>query len=125
MQLSVNTHDYDGKLANAGLPLALAENNFADLVLKLKSLNKDHALVTQVDACLELFLNNHAGNYDFSDNIHISQLLPSIFVKIAKAEEPSDTNFIWEQLADIITMGSCPQGRVKRLLQIYMCCKTE
>jgi len=116
---STDTHFYDGKLSAVNLPSRLSERELTLNIFKLVHLNKNHDYIPQVSKTLNLFLRDRARNFDASDGVHLSQLLPNIIAHIEKSTDKDDTNYIWEQIADITSSGPCAQGRIKRLIQIY------
>eukprot|EP01123_Difflugia_compressa_P013979 TRINITY_DN6832_c0_g1_i1.p1 TRINITY_DN6832_c0_g1~~TRINITY_DN6832_c0_g1_i1.p1 ORF type:complete len:134 (+),score=26.10 TRINITY_DN6832_c0_g1_i1:31-402(+) len=65
--------------------------------------------------CLVLF-QRARGNMDDRNNISVRQILPVAWEKVKSADEGTQLIF-FEQLQDIVTKGSCPQGRVTRLMQ--------
>jgi hypothetical protein len=71
--------------------------------------------------CLRtLNLMKNGGNFDGCDKIDAMDLLANIWEKIrGEPDIPAEYGFIFEQIADISSMGACPAGRSKRLCQVY------
>jgi hypothetical protein len=125
--LSLNTHDYDGKI---NIDRSLLEEQVDEESL-IKILNNLQELLSkwtgnlqikiQAQASLSLLMSDKNNNYDPCENINVSQLLPRILKHLELTNDTvEDITFIWEQFGDITGSGPCSQGRVKRLLQIYL-----
>ena len=111
MQLSVNTHDYDGKLTS----IPSVAINEADLFQLQFRLRNAHAL-----RALQLLLTDRSHNYDPSNRLHALELL-TLILQSDKVTECFP--LLEEQLADIVLSGPCAQGRCARLYQLYVAVK--
>ena len=129
-KLSLETHSYDGYLG----PLyhSIIKNNLTGQLLsfgqcldlmdgwindsKLNSHQKN--LPKRV---IELFKRdqNKNGNYDEKNQIHVEDLLPHV-INIVKDFDNSAKECFLITFGEIILLGSCPQGRVTRLLCYYI-----
>jgi hypothetical protein len=64
---------------------------------------------------------NKNPNYSGSDLQRADDILFHICMKIfAEKDQNTIITNLAEQLSDIVTSGSCPQGRVNRLMQLYL-----
>jgi len=119
----LNTHYYDGKLKENSLiesvsdlqkvdaPELTAEKRelFTSLMDKLMAEKKTmagYAVRAIIDGI------RSPANFDPTNGIYADDIL----YLICKGDYPSE--YFTEQLGDIITSGSCPQGRCARLFQI-------
>src|SRR3990170_3701392 len=119
----LNTHYYDGKLKENSLiesvsdlqkvdaPELTAEKRelFTSLMDKLmaeKQTMAGYAVRAIIDGI------RSPANFDPTNGIYADDIL----YLICKGDYPSE--YFTEQLGDIITSGSCPQGRCARLFQI-------
>ena len=86
-----------------------------------KGWNKDHAMKT-----LDLFASGQ-GNHDGTNDLNVETIFPVIWAAVRSLRQRGMTEKdvelttlgFWEQLADVTGSGSCPQGRVARLLNLY------
>lgn len=134
--MQLNTHFYDGKLPKNNEPInKLREADqeslktdkidlFNWLVEKIKNRNNTYYTTTAVRSIDMIRDNIHMGpNNDTSDNIYACDVLYLIIQKIKDMNEKDLDDviiFLEEQLSDIVTSGSCPAGRTKRLVQVYL-----
>ena len=105
--LTVNTHDYDGRL-----PLLTRRSSISldDCISSIRSLTID-PLVHQA---LNL-LQDPANNYDPVNKMNACDVL-CLAWECVRTHDTVD--YVLEQLADIIRSGSCLQGRTTRLYQL-------
>ncbi len=113
-KISLEVHDYDGhlqyikdKMNKYSLELSIEES-----IAKLSSMHND----INYKKSLIFLLNNKEKNIDTSDSINTNNLIILIAQKV---KDPIES-YILEQISDIITSGSCLQGRSKRLSQIFL-----
>jgi len=126
MKLSTNTHYYDTHLKDLYKKcVSLDTNEIAsfDSVIdeikdQLNKINIDNNIKNNALSCLQLFQNDKAGNYDSLNDINIQDLLPRVWNYIKKTGA-IDEPWFYEQLSDVITAGSCSQGRTTRIIQYY------
>ena len=121
-KLTLNTHDYDGKLkelANYLLEKYQAEVTFDESIEEIRKFTEEMKYPRQgeVFRCLELFVSDRNNNYDNTNNVKIENILPKLWTIIRKWEQDGKLVML-EQLADVIH-GSCSQGRNTRLLQLF------
>jgi hypothetical protein len=127
----LNTHAYDGKLAvDEGLrELSKTAVDVAILTQVLVSIRKyvnESMPLNQpaIEASLRQLENDRTNNWDAQDQLHAEHLLIIIWqrLQVLQNENPTDSSayykYLMEQLADIQN-GSCAEGRVKRLFQVY------
>jgi len=119
----LNTHFYDGQLTQRYneikkmldkecLTLNQCFNEIEELIEKSNlPLNQ----IKIANFMLNL-LKNKNGNYDSANKIHVHDLLPYVWTKVRDYDDSGKQLFL-EQLIDI-RGGTCPQGRVARLIQL-------
>jgi len=126
--ISQQVHDYDGKLVSDIVISTNASkidvsNIFPDLKEILKK-NESHLLYKTGMQALELIEKNigDQANYDSTNNFRAETILYLIYQKLKEMNEIDSglIDIIIEGLSDIVTSGSCPQGRSTRLYQIYV-----
>lgn len=128
--LSDQTHDYDGKLHEEYERLVKKDKRIVlgfDQVLDqiffdLKVLRDKYTQFKNnsniVLAGLKLLNEDRARNYDDKNNIRVEDLLPRVWNCVKEYDDNGKFTF-YEQIADIVLSGPCPQGRTTRLLQFY------
>jgi hypothetical protein len=121
-KLTLNTHDYDGKLrelANYLLEKYSAEVTFDESINEIRQFTQEvnYHRKGEVFRCLEIFISDKNNNYDNTNNVRIENILPKLWSIIRKWEKDGKLVLL-EQLADTIH-GSCSQGRNTRLLQLF------
>ena len=117
----INVHTFDGKLEK----YYNSKNKFSTeekikLFSEFRNSLKHPIAVNMINVIIEDLNNNK--NIDKSNNIDSSDILSQICLKIAEKNE-IDLSFIEEQLVDIFMLGSCPEGRTTRFLQIWLAIK--
>jgi hypothetical protein len=71
---------------------------------------------SKVEAILESMKIIGPHNYDKTNDIHIYQILPGLWLKIK--DNPDGVSLLKEELTAMLR-GGCPQGRVVRIYQLY------
>ena len=118
----LNTHHYDGKLRSvyksSRNKTADYKNVFDALKEVLKRNFKNSPRLTSAIRGVTLISNNvgDESSYDSTNNVRAEDILFDICLSCTDDTLP----YLFEQLADIIDSGQCPQGRTIRLLQIYL-----
>jgi hypothetical protein len=120
--MALNTHTYDGKTdpeLAAALRATCTPNctvhagELKAVLAEARKGNTDPKLAPAVERSLKLLENDARANWDASDSLNASCLL----IECWKVLGP-DKRYFYEQLADIQN-GTCAQGRVKRLFQVF------
>ena len=132
--LSLNTHDYDGKWLENYIKIKNSykdkdimsfDETITDIEKELSNFCgkiKDNLLVQfnsyhpHIIRCITL-LKSKQGNNDSANKVSVEDILPYVWTNI-KQFDPDGQFVFYEQLSDIITSGSCPQGRTTRLFQL-------
>lgn len=111
-KISINTHDYDGKLNHIYNKFNKHTNtpNINETILDITYYIKDPVVLK----CLQLFKMN--DNYDRVNNIDARDLLCEVWNLIDKDE----LSLFIDVMKEIINCGPCVQGRTTRLLQLYI-----
>jgi len=126
--LSLQTHDYDGKIRTHFLEFCAPLRKFA---VYDHPPNFDRC----IQACLDFMVSDcrtwkypsckkgvvllkedMKNNLDVTDGIKAEFLFCYLFYNLVYEEYPA----FYEQLHDIVVSGPCPQGRVKRLFQLCL-----
>lgn len=126
MSLTTETHGYDGQIGllyrqalilDQSTSLLKFEQamNLVESWIDLSTKKNNPHLV----AILDLLRSDPHGNYDSVNQIHVEELLPRV-VSIVKDFESTGIDLFLQNLAEIHELGSCPQGRVTRLLGFYL-----
>ena len=121
-----NTHYYDGKLTEAIIISPnISKLNKINIIQDLKTLletESNHPLYYGAMAALKIIQAdiNNPENYDATNNLRADNILYLLVKKLETNIDKSLKSVILEQLSDIISSGSCPQGRCTRLYQIYI-----
>lgn len=125
---SINTHDYDGSLTeeyqkyleidNEKLKKPMSFQKTIEKILNESKKLEDNTLRRNVNKSCNLMLKDRQNNYDNINKINVEDLLPRTWRFISFYDDFAKECF-FEQLADIITSGSCSQGRVTRVYQFY------
>src|ERR1700719_4601872 len=131
--LSTDTHYYDGKLNNSLEAQTVISTNISKLdktsvfeeIKQYLLENKGPSIPAYPIALASLNMLerdiDQPGNYDSSNNFQADTILYLLFNKIKGSKDPKDLIKIFvEVLAEIVTGGSCPQGRSTRLYQLYI-----
>ena len=128
--LSDQTHDYDGKLHQEYERLIKKDKRevlgfdetldqiFFDLKRLRDKYSKFKGDSNTVLAGLTLLNEDRKKNYDDKNDIRVEELLPRVWNCVKEYDDNGKFVF-YEQIADIIVSGSCPQGRTTRLFQFY------
>lgn len=120
MPMSLSTHAYDGKLdKNITEGLAASDTAALEELRRLADVHCPQRIRADAIRALNLMIKGAGNNYDTSDGLQAEDLAAGI-LEIIRGSDLLDEWYIWEQIADIMG-GTCPQGRVKRLYQVYMC----
>lgn len=137
MNISLNTHDYDKDARHVYESLILADPKkneplipftivLQQIFLFIQSYKPQkqthqelHMLKNHAYQTLVLFKQDPTGNRDQS-GLTVDDILPRVWRALDRSDHDSIIYFV-EQLADIKTMGSCNNGRINRLLQVYNC----
>lgn len=119
----IDTHFYDGKLDRS----KVLNGKYSDddliktcrEILSFIAIENTICLNTKkrVMSSISLIMKDLRGNYDKTDDIQVRDLLVPIWILLGKKDKIP--KYIWEQIGDILN-GTCPQGRVKRLYQIWI-----
>lgn len=129
----LNTHYYDNKVKDIYMKLLIDDNGpteFKDFEIVLQEIfeflrvfKKGSGTVEQMKQnayrTLVLFKQDSNNNKD-QNGLSVEDILPRIWRILAK-DDPDAIVYFIEQLADIITMGPCNNGRINRLVQVYKC----
>lgn len=124
----LNTHYYDGKCSPTDIPPSqyytdeVFERSIREIREKmyLPDVSLSQAQRASVSRTLDLLNASKKNNFDSTDHLDSSFLLVKIWEKLNK-EPAKDLYWFFEQLADIVDSGPCPQGRSKRLFSVYLC----
>ncbi len=137
----LNTHHYDGKLnvhpllkivqeqqENVTIELTTEKQSlFASLVedVKLNPAINNRYRPTAIQAINKINQNiRQPPNYDRTNNTYADDILYLVCKKIAETKDTNILVYLAEQLSDIITSGSCAQGRNTRVFQVLFSCAT-
>ena len=126
--ITVNTHDYDGKLRQeiqeAAQMLPIEKDSFGKDMITLKTLIEAHHKLEgsrMSPASSKFFddiVNDHfinpSKNFDPTNGVDAAQVLYNIHLKVKTLLELTSL-----QLEDMAT-GPCPQGRATRLLSVFL-----
>lgn len=120
----LNTHYYDGKL-----PLIetcdFTERCYFDILGEMeryvnegyKGKYNKKVIVSSIG-----ILRNSKKTFDNKDKIDARHLIVDMWSRINVEEMwKGEYDYFYEQIHDIVASGSCPQGVVKRVYQIYQC----
>ena len=139
-KLSLNTHDYDKEARSIYTKLVAADPHkdqplveFAIVLQQIFLFVRDfktnkpgtisppelQALKHQAYQALVLFKQDTRNNRD-QFGLTVEDILPRVWRALDRSDPDSIIYFV-EQLSDIKTMGSCNNGRINRLLQVYNC----
>lgn len=83
---------------------------------KIIGASRQHILNT-----LKLFETdkNKENNYDHANDIRVEELLPRV-MSVVESFDDSGKKLFLMVIGEISSMGSCPQGRITRLLEFYL-----
>lgn len=111
MSVSTETHSYDGKLTHIEIcePTLSLEQCVQEVTSKCAD---SHAL-----QAVQLIASG-VGNMDNSNNLCATYVFRASWERVRDIEQLFPLYF--EQLADIVLSGSCPQGRTTRLMQFLL-----
>jgi hypothetical protein len=113
-----DVHEFDGKFRIEKLEHVKDEEE-KNAVLQRFS---ERHLAPHVRMMWELLLQRHdPQNYDPIAACHALDILLSLLKKIPRDNEDEWFVLLEEQLADMVRLGSCPQGRTTRLWQLHAC----
>ena len=122
--MECNPHEYAGKLKELATRVKKEgekiKEKFEEIVGKMEEeiMKSKYEKKEEAKKALELFKNDRNGNKDLTNNITVEEIIPILWEKTKEWDE-TGKNVIFEQLADIILSGACPQGRCTRLLNLY------
>ena len=113
----INVHTFDGKLKDIFKPDTLFDidhkiQKFTSLINFLTDSNA----IQSVNNIISDLPKDYGPNYQPENDIDASDILMSLLQHI---ENKDLIILLNEQLADITTLGTCPSGRVTRLLQLH------
>jgi hypothetical protein len=119
------THHYDGVVGPIYHQLLLNQKpphiTFEEALqrveswLSLSPLKEKHHVINTI----HLLRSDHSGNFDVANQIRVEDLLPRV-VEFVETFESSGKDLFLLNLGEIITSGSCAQGRTTRLLSFYI-----
>lgn len=123
----LDVHYYDGKLERVDIKEVKSDEKKNQFELLYTLVEKHNGLDNRIKTfslqAIRIIIDdvNKTPNYSSSDLQRADDILYHICSKIF-SEKDQDTiiNNLAEQLSDMITSGNCPQGRVQRLMQLYM-----
>lgn len=125
-QVSLNTHDYDGKLketiANSQPLLPISEKDFDSELAKMRRVMELFQTLeggsplwsTYFDLIVKDRMLVPQNNFDPSNGVDAAQVLYNISLKIKTL-----LSLTQMQLEDMAS-GPCPQGRATRLLSVFL-----
>jgi len=130
MANQLDVHTYDGKLCRA----EIKEFKAAEKKIHFEKLYQIVQTHKHIDDKIRAFALkavqiimddiDKTPNYSGSDLQRADDILAHICIKIFEGtDQDTIVGNLGEQLADIATSGSCPQGRVNRLFQLFMAFK--
>lgn len=112
----LQTHFYDNECVKIKLPSVNISKDEMILVLS----NLQNYIVNDIARnAIQLIISDigQSANFDHTKDIWVENLLYEICINPCLKD---CLPIIEEQLADIILSGQCAQGRVTRLLQVYL-----
>lgn len=122
--VSLNTHDYDGKLVEqvTGSMAPIMKNDFYDSMGKFRRIMELYQTLEQGTGgwahYFDLIVADHQrapqNNFDPSNSVDAAQVLYNIHLKIQTLLSLTQL-----QLEDMAS-GPCPQGRATRLLSVFL-----
>jgi hypothetical protein len=122
--VSLNTHDYDGKLVEqvTGSMAPIMKNDFYDSMGKFRRIMELYQTLEQGSGnwahYFDLIVADHQrappNNFDPSNGVDAAQVLYNIHLKIQTLLSLTQL-----QLEDMAS-GPCPQGRATRLLSVFL-----
>ena len=123
----LNTHYYDGKIPTPclGIKKGYIEQDYIKILNEMERYIKEGYKgkfnKTVIMSSINL-LRNPQKTYDKTDNLDARHLIVDMWSTINNEEMwKGEYDYMYEQIHDIIASGSCPQGVVKRVYQIYKC----
>lgn len=130
MANQLDVHIYDGKLFRTDIKEFKAvdkKDKFQKLYLMIENHNHlDGNIKSFAMKAVKIIMDDidSQANYSGSDLQRADDVLAHICLKIfSNTDQTAIVTNLAEQLADIVTSGSCPQGRVNRLFQLYLAFK--
>ena len=124
--IAIDTHFYDTHLQQVITTKKDINEDEKKIFLKtiveiMKKLNQFKNIIEPVKYynvinTIKLFITDVHNNYDEVNKIRLELLLPKIWNNIINKDSSILISF-FEQMADIIVSGPCPQGRITRLIQ--------
>jgi hypothetical protein len=131
----LNTHYYDNKVKDIYMKLLANDTMYPLATLKefrivvqeifefIRRFKTSSGVVEKMKQnayrTLVLFKQDVKNNKD-QNGLSVEDILPRIW-RILVKDDPDAIIYFIEQLADIITMGPCNNGRINRLVQVYKC----
>lgn len=123
MSLHLETHKYDGTIGQIyhQLPTHTSTLSFEQSIALIEQWLATSAITDQhhINRAIDLIKHDRAGNYDPINRINVEDLLPKV-VEIVRHFESSGIDLFLQNLGEISELGSCPQGRITRLLSFYI-----
>jgi hypothetical protein len=110
----IDVHTFDGKLVGLFQDHSYTVSDISkisDIKDRLRGISK---------SIYDEILRGGSGNYDPLNNLDARNMLMYIIENI-ELDNSGIIAILDEQLADIVELGSCPQGRTTRLLQVCEC----
>jgi hypothetical protein len=130
MSGKLDVHTYDGQLPRMDIKEFKTfdkKENFAKLhTMIVEHKHLDDSIKRFATQAVQIIMDDidNSKNYSGSDLQRADDVLSHICIKIfSDTDQDSIVQNLAEQLSDIVTSGSCPQGRVTRLFQLYMAFK--
>lgn len=122
--MQTDVHIFDGKLKSHSIKTHLSRDQKIKIfdpvvtgVSKLQNFTAVNGLKTVIDDL------ESPKNYDSTNEIYADDILAEICLMMEKHFDQDIINTIIEniaiQMADMITLGPCQQGRATRLFQVY------
>ena len=120
----LNTHHYDGALNKVVSCDATREEKeemfnrlIQDLLVNHLIINNQRSTAIRAVSIITSGIQK-PENYDSTNGLYADNVLYHICCKLQEKQDLDILKCLSEQLSDIITSGSCPQGRVIRLVQV-------
>lgn len=114
----INVHVYDGKLKGLfkAKNIHTVEEKKKIISSVIPKLKLPHSKI-MVQTILADLHKHKGANYQIENNVDSSDILTDLIYHI---KNPDLLHLLDEQLSDIRKLGTCPSGRVTRLLQLWL-----
>ncbi len=134
--MKLNVHSYDGALPDVTEDTNITQLRQSDqeqlvsdkmeafkwLIEQLKQSTKcKKRSIIKATKCVTLVtkhIHQHSNN-DETDSMYCCDILYLIILKMRESPDIDIMPYLREQLEDVVCSGKCPQGRLKRMYQIY------